>query len=195
MKKIKEDGMMGGGAPINNTGSTSTTAGLSGKADPTKMSGIDPLMKFKKKKKAVKEEKLDSTTAKSKTRFKKNAVPKPDEQTDPETEYTKYTESKTFEKFMEQCEIVIKGNLNEDVFDRLYKISNGRFPERVMFLDRTVTHIDPLTAKFIVNTFENADPQLQKMFREMMNRNILAFMNVLSTMRQKKDSKWQTKHV
>ena len=186
MKKIKEDGMMGGGAPVNNTGSTSSYAGFSSKAPasgPT--AGYDPAMK-KKKKKQVKEENLDSTTAKSKTRFKKNAVPKPDEQTDPETEYTKYTESKTFEKFMEQCEKVIRGNLNEDVYDRLYKISNGRFPERVMFLDRTVTHIDPLTAKFIVNALESVDPQLQKMFREMMNRNILAFMNVLSTMRQKK---------
>ena len=180
---LKED--MGG---MSTTGSSSSYAGLSAGA-PSKgpMAGYDPVMTpKKKKKKSVKEENLDSTTAKSKTRFKKMSVAKPDPQTDIESEYTKYTESRTFENFREQCDKVIKGNLNEDVFDRLYKISNGRFPDKVMFLDRTITHVDPLTAKFIVNSVESVDPQLQKLFREMMNRNILAFMNVLHTIKQGK---------
>lgn len=166
------------------TGSTSSYAGFSSGA-PAKgpSAGFDPILKKKKK---VKEETIDDTTSKSRSRFRKMSIVKPDSKIESETEIQKYTESKSFEEFREQCDKVIKANLNEDVFDRLHRISNEKFPQRVTFLDRTIIHVDPLTAKFIVNSFESVDPQTQKLFREMMNRNILAFMHVLYTIKQRK---------
>lgn len=179
MKKINEDGI----PPVNNTGSTSSTAGLSSKSKT--LAGYDPLMKKPKKK--FKEEILDKNTSQSRKRFKKNSVPKPDEQPDVNSSLEKYTESKTFNNFRKTCENVMKNNLNEDVFDKLYKISQSKFSQRILFNDRTSTYIDPETALFVVKTIQNVSPELQKIFRQMMNRNIIAFMKTLSTLKRNKE--------
>lgn len=100
MKKVNEDGIVSG-APVNNTGSTYTVAGLSSKS--SKMAGYDPVLKFKKRKREVKEDNLDNTTLQSRKRFKKNSVPKSDPQTDVESEIIKFVETKTFEEFSKKC--------------------------------------------------------------------------------------------
>lgn len=181
MKRINEDGI--GGAPVNNTGSTSTTAGLSSKSKT--LAGYDPLLKKRKKK--FKEENLDNTTNQSRKRFKKNSVPKPDIEADANSSIEKFTESKSLKEFMNSYERVIKNNLNEDVYDKLYKISQSKFPERVIFNDKTITYIDPETALFVVKSIQSVSPELQKLFRQMMNRNIVAFMKTLSTLRRNKE--------
>lgn len=184
MKNISEDGMISG-APTNNTGSNSSTAGLSSKS--SKMAGYDPLIKFKRNKRKVDEENLDTNTLKSRQRFKKKSIPVPDEKPEVSTEITRYHENKTFKTFTKLCEQKIKHNLNEDVFDKLYKISNEKFPQRVIFADRSITYVDPETAFFIVKTIQQLSPELQKLFRQMMNRNIIAFMRAITTLRRNKE--------
>jgi len=183
MDKLKEDGM-GAGAPASNTGSTSSSAGLSSSATGA-IKGYDPIMGRKRRKKEMEEENIDSTTQKSRNRFKKNAIAKPDETLIGDNALERFSENKTLNQFKEDCRFVIKrGHLNEDVYDSLYKIAGQKRPGYICLADRGVIQVDPIMASFLVNTISSLDLEKQKLFREMMNRNVLAFMYVLKTLKR-----------
>jgi succinate dehydrogenase flavin-adding protein (antitoxin of CptAB toxin-antitoxin module) len=63
-------------------------------------------------------------------------------------------------------------------------IAGQKRPGYICLADRGVIQVDPIMASFLVNTISSLDLEKQKLFREMMNRNVLAFMYVLKTLKR-----------